>query len=279
MVESTVQVTINAMWDVYWLGKQEIAYRQLLPLLGLQEESGLTDMKFWKHQSEHSQKDQRRLFGQLLKKQLVECISSSKWFSILVDEVTDCSVLEQLLVYVGICWLHWWSRQSPVSFLGCKESSGGFRFPQLSHFSRTDPGGVVKWWTKPWRPVWIWFRRSVCNGRSREWGGFQAESPKCSRTHCICHTLAMACGDSHDEVRHITVVERTLVQLWKWLDHPKKTAAYAKALASYQHLQLADKAPKTLATKISKACPTRWLSIGNNVVRVADNLVPLLQKV
>ena len=263
------------MRDVYWLGKQEIANRQLLPLLELQEESGLTDMKFWKHRSERSQKDQRMLFGQLLKKQLIECIRSSRWYSILVDEVTDCSVLEQLLVYVGYID----GQGNPqFQFLEVKNVLEDSDSPNSATIARLileelkndglnleDLCGFGS------------DGASVMVGRVNGVGvKIQAESPKCLRTHCICHRLALACGDSNDEVKYITVVERTLVQLWKWLDYPKKTAAYVKVLASYRQLQLADKDAKTLATKISKACRTRWLSIGNSVVRVADNLVPLL---
>lgn len=41
------------------------------------------------------------LLGQLLKKTTLARIKEAEWFSILVDEVTDCAVTEQLLIYIG----------------------------------------------------------------------------------------------------------------------------------------------------------------------------------
>ena len=58
-------------------------------------------MNHWKNTCERSQKEQRLLLGQLLKKKLLSRSKEAKWFSILVDELTDCAVIEQLLIYVG----------------------------------------------------------------------------------------------------------------------------------------------------------------------------------
>ncbi|PFX26967.1 hypothetical protein AWC38_SpisGene8365 [Stylophora pistillata] len=40
------------------------------------------------------------LLGQLTKEKLIQRVKDAKWFSILVDEVTNCATLEQLLIYV-----------------------------------------------------------------------------------------------------------------------------------------------------------------------------------
>lgn len=41
------------------------------------------------------------LLGQLIREELIWRVKDAKWFSILVDEVTDCATIEQLLIYVG----------------------------------------------------------------------------------------------------------------------------------------------------------------------------------
>ena len=41
------------------------------------------------------------LLGQLIKEELIWRVKDAKCFSILVDEVTDCATIEQLLIYVG----------------------------------------------------------------------------------------------------------------------------------------------------------------------------------
>ena len=39
--------------------------------------------------------------GQLIKEKLIQRVRDAKWFTILVDEVTDCATLERLLIYIG----------------------------------------------------------------------------------------------------------------------------------------------------------------------------------
>lgn len=96
------KVTFNAMLSTYWLAYEEIANVKLKSLLKLEEEqAGLEEMRHWKNTSERCQREQRLLLGQLLKKKVLSQIKEAKRFSILVDEVTDCSVTEQLLIYIG----------------------------------------------------------------------------------------------------------------------------------------------------------------------------------
>ena len=99
--EKADKVTFNAMLSAYWLAHEEIANVKLKSLLNLEEQLGLQEMSHWKNTSERCQREQRLLLGQLLKKTTLARIQEAKWFSILVDEVTDCAVTEQLLIYIG----------------------------------------------------------------------------------------------------------------------------------------------------------------------------------
>lgn len=40
-----MSVTYNAFLSIYWLGKEEVANRKLLPLIDLEEEVGVLEMK------------------------------------------------------------------------------------------------------------------------------------------------------------------------------------------------------------------------------------------
>lgn len=95
------QVTFNAFLASYWLGKEEVSNKKLLSHIELQKQIGVEAMNHFKNTSERSQKDMRLLVGQMIKFKLVEDVKTAKWFSLLVDEVTDCSSMEQLLIYVG----------------------------------------------------------------------------------------------------------------------------------------------------------------------------------
>ena len=62
---------------------------------------GVTEIQEFKNTSERSQREMRLLLGKLIKEKLIQRVKDAKWFSILVDEVTDCAILEQLLIYIG----------------------------------------------------------------------------------------------------------------------------------------------------------------------------------
>ena len=42
----------------------------------------------------------------------------------------------------------------------------------------------------------------------------RADNKALINIHCICHRLALACGDANDNVSYIKQVERVLLQLW-----------------------------------------------------------------
>lgn len=95
------KVPSNAFLSSYWLRKEEVSNRKLLSLISLQKHIGVTEMNKFKNTSERSQQEMRLLLGQLIKEKLIQGIKDAKWFSILVDEVTDCATIEQLLIYIG----------------------------------------------------------------------------------------------------------------------------------------------------------------------------------
>ena len=83
------------------------------------------------------------------------------------------------------------------------------------------------------------------------------ESKVILNVHCICHRLALACGDANDEVSYIKTVEKILVQLWSFFKNSaKKTAAYAKAVKESKAITLSEEGNKKMAKKFSKACRT-----------------------
>ena len=112
----------------------------------------------------------------------------------------------------------------------------------------------------------------------------QALAPNMLRSHCISHRLALACGDANDDVKYISQVEQILYQLWKWLEYPKRCAAFVKVCKSLHKINLESNPEKQkkirtkLAVKIQKACRTRWLSTGQSVAiaSVCKNYVALM---
>ena len=275
--EKADKVTFNAMLSAYWLAHEEIANVKLKSLLNLEEQLGLQEMSHWKNTSERCQREQRLLLRQLLKKTTLARIQEAKWFSILVDEVTDCAVTEQLLIYIGYVDE---TGEPHFDFLEVKDC--------LATSDSANAETITRLIIEELKESGLRVEHacgfgsdgaSVMTGAQNGVGArLQAMCPLLVRTHCINHRLALACGDANDQVKFITTVETTLKQLWKWLEYPKRCSAYIKVCESLRKIQVPDPTQKkSLAVKVQKACRTRWLSTGQSVSSVCTNLVALMQ--
>ena len=202
------EVTYNVFLSLYWLGKEEVANKKLLSLIELEKHIGVTEMQELKNTSERSQQEMRLLLGQLIKEKL-------KWFSILVDEVTDCATLEQLLIYVSYV-----------------DEEGKTHFDVLETSESADSETLTRIITEELKACCLNLAlvcgfgsdgASVMTGKNN---GVGARLQKvCSimvHSHCINHRLALACTDANDTVKYIQTIKVTLHQLWKWLEYPKR---------------------------------------------------------
>lgn len=55
--------------------------------------------------------------------------------------------------------------------------------------------------------------------------------------HCICHRLALTCGDTGDELKFISDFEITMVQLWAFFKiHQRDLTYILKLLCIYKSL-------------------------------------------
>ena len=279
----TDKITYNAFLTSYWLGKEEVANRKLLSLIDLQKHIGVTEMNDFKNTSERSQREMRLLLGQLIKEKLIQRIKDAKWFSILVDEVTDCATIEQLLVYIG------YVDEEPkphFNFLEVKDV--------LEISESADSETITRIITDELKASGLNLAfvcgfgsdgASVMTGKHNGVGArLQKVCKIMVRSHCISHRLALACSDANDTVKYVQTIEVTLRQLWKWLEFPKRCSAFVKVCVALQKIKLANENPakqkklsKSLAVKIQRACRIRWLSTGQSVSSICRNLVALMQ--
>lgn len=74
------QVLTQTFLAAYWLLKQEISLRKILPLLKLAEEMGLTNLKYFQHRSERSLQELVLTIGNTVKGQLISKVKKSQSF-------------------------------------------------------------------------------------------------------------------------------------------------------------------------------------------------------
>ena len=135
--------------------------------------------------------------GQLIKENLIQRVRDAKWFSILVDEVTDCATLECLLIYIGYV---------------DEEGKTHFDFLEVKDVLETsesaDSETLTRIITEELKACGLNLAlvcgfgsdgASVMTGKNN---GVGARLQKvCSimvRSHCINHRLALACSDAND---------------------------------------------------------------------------------
>lgn len=77
------------------------------------------------------------------------------------------------------------------------------------------------------------------------------ESPLLLNVHCICHCLALAFGNTNNDISYISTVKDILIQLWSLFDNfVKRTAAYGKAVMAVKEIRLSAKGRKKSGQKL-----------------------------
>ena len=110
-------------------------------------------------------------------------------------------------------------------------------------------------------------------------GRLRRDFPAILTFHCVCHRLALGTVNTskEEDVNYIDNVHNCLRHIWQLLENsPKKMATFIKIQANVNTIQLSTKGKKAVATKLQKACETRWLSFEASVKSVKKCIYPLL---
>ena len=272
--ETVIEKTFTA---IYWLAKQEISNEKLLPLIDLIEYLGVKELKFFEYRSRPSIREMFLTIGQTIRELLSARLRKGNAYGILADEACDISVVEQLIVFVK--YFDHCKGTAKTEFLGIKP----LRDPQ-GVTAEAVTKKLVEVLEKCELSVenlksFVSDRASVMTGKTN---GVAARLKHLNKFivnfHCICHKLALACGDSGDQINYIKDVETTLTSIWKFFQYsPKRTNIFVSIQMQLSKLNLSDQGKKALVTKIQKACRTRWLSLHQSVISVHKNFEALLQ--
>ena len=96
--------------------------------------------------------------------------------------------------------------------------------------------------------------------------------------HCICHHLALACGDTGDDLKFISDFKTTMIQLLTFLkNYPKCLKTYIKTamrLKEFEDLPWTQQ--RSLMQNAKKTARTRWISLDAGVEVVYKEYTYLL---
>lgn len=185
------------------------------------------------------------LMGEMVKSEIVEKSQRASFMGLLIDEVMDIAQREQLVSFIR--YVDQDTYKVKTDFLAVNdilESS-------TSANAETIKSVVVK-------------QLSDCDLDINKLSGLSTDgasvmvskengvAAKLKRevkmlldVHCICHRLALACGDANDHFSYIKTVEKVLIRLWSFFHNSgKRTAAYTKAVIASAELQISHSAKK-----------------------------------
>lgn len=276
--KSKEDVYFNAFLALYWIAKEEIANTKFTSLLEVVEKMGLSNMKFFEHRSGGSVREMFILMGEMVKSEVVKKAQQAGSIGLLIDEVMDIAQREQLVSFIR--YVDQDTYEVKTDFLAVNdilESSS-------SANAETIKSVVVKQLSDCDLDINKLTGLST-DGASVMVGKENGVTAKLKReakmllnVHCICHRLALACGDANDHISYIKTVEKVLIQLWSFFHNSgKRTAAFTKAVIASAELQISHSAKKRVVKRVKKATRTRWLSTESTVDGIFLNFVPLTQ--
>ena len=275
--KSKEDVYFNALLALYWIAKEEIANTKFTSLLEVVEKMGLSNMKFFEHRSGGSVREMFILMGEMVKSEAVKKEQQASFMGLLIDEVMEIAQREQLVSFIR--YVDQDTYEVKTDFLAVNdilESS-------TSANAETIKSVVVK-------------QLSDCDLDINKLSGLSTdgasvmvgkengvtaklkrEAKRLLNVHCICHRLALACGDANDHISYIKTVEKVLIRLWSFFHNSgKRTAAYTKAVIALAELHISRSAKKRVVKHVTKATRTRWLSTESTVDGIFLNFVPLI---
>lgn len=272
-------VYFNAFYAVYWLAKHCIANKQVNSLIMLLEHLGC-EVKGFQHRSAGSEREIIQLIAKIIQDEIVDQVKSSATFGILIDDMTDVTSKEQMILFVQ----YYCRKEEKVktkflsveSVLDQSDSCSANAETLFQVFSKklnelgldvTKVGGMAS----DGASVMLGCNNGVA-------AKLKAIVPSVIVVHCVCHRLALACADSNQELSYIEKVTTYLTELWKLFEFSnQKMAVFMKTQLNLCNLQLLPNVKKKTAKKIKKACKTRWLSTNSAVRSAVENYPAIIQ--
>ena len=92
-------VYFKAFYAMYWLAKHYIANKQVNSLLLLLDDLGC-EVKLFQHRSSGSERDIITLIAKVIQDEIVDQVKSSATFGILLDNMTDVTRKEQMIIFI-----------------------------------------------------------------------------------------------------------------------------------------------------------------------------------
>ena len=100
LAKAADEITVMTLTVAFRLAKGELAMSKFFRLLDVNRKLGLHDFKYFQYRLQGSGREAFLIFGEVIKKKMLERIGQSTYFGLMVDEVTDITVTSQFLSFI-----------------------------------------------------------------------------------------------------------------------------------------------------------------------------------
>lgn len=277
-VEVKNDILFQAFYSHLFVADQMIANLKINKLMKFIEHVGLKDLKYFSHRSAGSQREVLLTLSDTLKNGLIKKLQSSNCYGLMIDDLSDVSSLEQMIVYIQYFDQDHGSVQTDFLFIAnllekSDSANSETLFKVLCENFEAMNLDIMK------ITGLCTDGANVMIGKKDGLGAkLKKQNKSMIATHCVCHRLALACTDTNSNLKCVGNVETYMLQLWKLFHYsPKKMACFLKHLEGYRNLVLQSSEEKKCMKILKRACKTRWLSFEASIVAAMEDLVPLVQ--
>ena len=247
-----MKAVIGCLKCIYWLCKNEIAHTTTYPnLLQLAEELGCEYFKSLRvgHNATYTSRQVIHEFlgimNDMIQESVLQSFRDSTYFSLMVDESTDISVLKQLVLYgrtvvkgkLKSCFLKIVDLEDGKALtitnaITSYLETAGLSTDRMSSFG--SDGATV-----------------MVGGRSGVATQLRACNEQMISVHCVCHRLALASSQASSDVDYFKKFKNYLLSLYNFFHNSPVRSARLKQVQEVLSIP---------QLKIARAVDTRWLS-------------------
>ena len=249
----------NTFRLVLWLAKEDIALLKIDSLCATLGRCGASVLG--NYRNNHSAAEMASCLAEILRSELVDQVTASPFFSILIDESNDIAIHKQLISYVSYIG----PAGPTVDFLGLyklQDISADAVYAtlrrQLSAYG-LDASFIVGFGSDG---------ASVMTGKHNGVGAkLKNDVGHVFAIHCVAHRLALATSSAAEKVDYISGYAGTLQSLHNYVNH---SSLRKEELHVWQETY--DEPVLTL----KRPCATRWLSLSNSVATLGRSYTSIL---
>uniref|UniRef100_A0A8C4X0B0 Uncharacterized protein n=1 Tax=Eptatretus burgeri TaxID=7764 RepID=A0A8C4X0B0_EPTBU len=234
--------------------------------------------------SDGSVREMFLILGRTIKQQIISKVQKASSFGLLVDEVCDVTETKQLVTFVQ--FVDTFDYKTKVNFLSTDNL--------LLESTLANAETMKTVMLQQLKTCGLDIHRasglasdgaSVMLGKGNGLAAkLQAVSDTLLSVHCICHRLALTCGDANDEVSYIQRVENILNNLRSFFNNSaKRTAMYAKVVETSHQVDstLKEEGDPTATGLLAQVQTIKFVSavyLLSTVLPILDHLSRSFQK-